>query len=167
MAMLRSLIRCPGSGRPTSGAVTLRALAPTGTTNFSGVLTGGNGRASYTGVTDYYQVKVPAGAPALNGSVTLGDNPNNQLYVWLVDPSGQAQAFQSNALITQDSVGNLSLTPTLGANVHVIAPAAGLWTVIVTFAPTVSGKALSEPFSVSLDQSAPVVTVRGLPIEKR
>ena len=35
------------------------------------------------------------------------------------------------------------------------------------FAPTVSGKALSEPFSVSLDQSAPDVTVRGLPRDKR
>jgi hypothetical protein len=162
-----SLVVSSNSQAALAIPVTLRALAPTGTTNFSGVLTGGNGRASYTGVTDYYQVKVPAGAPALNGSVTLGDNPNNQLYVWLVDPSGQAQAFQSNALITQDSGGNLSLTPTLGANVHVIAPAAGLWTVIVTFAPTVSGKALSEPFSVSLDQSAPDVTVRGLPIDKR
>ncbi len=45
--------------------VTLRALAPTGTTSFSGVLTGGNGGASYTGEAEYYQFDLPAGEPAL------------------------------------------------------------------------------------------------------
>jgi hypothetical protein len=143
--------------------VTLRSVAPAGPTTFSGVLTGGNGRASFTGVTDYYEVNVPAGSPALNGTVTLANNPNNQLYVWLVDPSGQAQAFQSNSLITEDSSGNLSLTSTLGANVHVVDPAPGLWTVIVTFAPTVSGSALSEPFNVSLNENPADVSVKGLP----
>ena len=143
--------------------VTLRSLVPSGPTSFSDVLTGGNGRATFTGVTKYYQVNVPAGSPALNGTVTLADNPNNGLYVWLVDPNGQSQAFQSNALITEDSLGNLNLTPTLGANVHVVDPAAGLWTVIVTFAPAVSGTALSEPFTVSLNQNAPTVTSSGVP----
>ena len=142
--------------------VTLRTLVPTGATKFSGVLTGGNGRASFTGVSDYYQVQVPQGAPALNGTVTLADNPNNQVYVWLVDPSGQAQAFQSNSLITADSSGNLNLTSELGANVHVLNPTPGRWTVIVEFSPTVSGTALSEPFTVSLDQNAPQVSTSGL-----
>ena len=143
--------------------VTLRSLVPTGPTTFSGVLTGGNGRASFTGVTEYYQVNLPAGKLELNGSVTLADNPNNQLYVWLIDPSGQAQAFQSNALITEDSSGALSATNTLGANVHVVDPAAGLWTIIVTFAPTVAGTALSEPFTVSLDQRPANVSARDVP----
>ena len=57
--------------------------------------------------------------------MTLADNPNNQLYVWLIDPAGQAQAFQSNGLVTEDKTGNLSYTNTLGANVHVLNPAAG------------------------------------------
>ena len=89
--------------------VTLRALAPSGPTTFSGLLTGGNGRASFTGVTEYYQFNLPAGDPEINGSVTLANNPDNQLSVWLIDPSGQAQAFQSNGLVTEDSSGNLSL----------------------------------------------------------
>ena len=133
--------------------VTLRSLVPTGPTTFTGVLTGGNGRASFTGVTEYYQFNLPAGDPEINASVTLANNPDNQIYVWLIDPSGQSQAFQSNGLVTEDSSGNLTYTNSLGANVHVINPAAGLWTMIITFAPTVSGTALSEPFQVSLDQT--------------
>jgi peptidase inhibitor I9 len=143
--------------------VTLRTVAPAGPTSFSGVLTGGNGRASFTGVTEYYQVDVPSGAPEFNASVTLADNPDNQLYVWLVDPSGQAQAFQSNGLVTEDSSGNLSYTNSLGANAHVLDPAAGLWTVIITFAPAVSGTALSEGFTVSLDQNPADVKSQGVP----
>ena len=143
--------------------VTLRTLAPAGPTSFSGVLTGGNGRASFTGVTEYYQVDLPSGSPEFNASVTLADNPDNQMYVWLVDPSGQAQAFQSNGLVTEDSSGNLSYTNSLGANAHVLDPAAGLWTVIITFAPTVSGTALSEGFTVSLDQNPAQVTTQGVP----
>lgn len=143
--------------------VTLRALAPSGKTHFSGVLTGGNGRDSFTGVAEYYQLDVPAGRPALNASVTLADNPNNQMYVWLIDPAGQAQAFQSNGLVTADENGNLSYTNSLGANVHVINPASGRWTIIVNFAPTVSGTALHEGFTVSLDQHAADVSAKGVP----
>jgi Peptidase inhibitor I9 len=143
--------------------VTLRTLARSGPTHFSGVLSGGNGRASFTGVAEYYQLDLPAGEPALNATVTLANNPNNQMYVWLIDPSGQAQAFQSNSLITADSSGNLSVTPELGANVHVVDPAAGRWTVIINFAPTVSGVALSEPFTVSLNQFPNFVRAQGVP----
>jgi hypothetical protein len=147
--------------------VTLRTLAPSGPTSFSGVLTGGNGRASFTGVTEYYQLDVPAGQPALNASVSLASNPNNQTYAWLIDPTGQAQAFQSNGLVTEDSSGNLSYTNTLGTNVHVIDPAAGRWTLIITFAPTVSGTALSEPFTVTLDQNAATAAATGVPTGQR
>jgi hypothetical protein len=103
-------------------------------------------------VTDYYQIDVRANTPELNAYVTLADNPNNQTYAWLIDPSGQAQAFQSNGVITADSKGNLTYTNTLGTNVHVVDPASGRWTLIVQFSPTVSGTALSEPFTVNLDE---------------
>jgi len=170
-------VRTPGTPGDTAGSlvvssasqsalaipVTLRALVPSGRTSFSGVLTGGNGRASFTGVTEYYQLDLPAGAPELNAYVTLANNPDNQTYAWLIDPSGQAQAFQSNGIVTQDSQGNLSYTNTLGTNLHVIDPAAGRWTLIITFAPAVSGTALSEPFTVSLDQNPADVTASGVP----
>jgi len=143
--------------------VTLRTLVPRGPTRFSGVLTGGNGRTSFTGVTEYYQLNVRANTPELNAYVTLADNPNNQTYVWLIDPSGQAQAFQSNGVITEAGGGSLIYTNTLGTNVHVVNPVAGLWTLIITFAPTVSGTALSEPFTVNLDESPAQVTAWGVP----
>jgi hypothetical protein len=143
--------------------VTLRSLVPTGPTTFPGILTGGNGRASFTGVTDYYQVDVPAGKPALNASVKLFNNKNNQTYAWLIDPHGQAQAFQSNGLITQDDSGNLHYKNVLGTSLHVIKPDAGRWTLIITFAPTVSGTALAEPFTVAINETAPAVTATGLP----
>jgi hypothetical protein len=143
--------------------VTLRALVPSGPTKFSGVLTGGNGRASFTGVTEYYQLDVPAGQPELNASVTLANNPDNQMDIWLIDPSGQAQAFQSNTLVTENSSGQVFGTATFGANVHVVDPAAGRWTVIIVFAPTVSGTALTERFRVSVDQNPALVTAGGVP----
>ena len=141
--------------------VTLRSLVPTGPTSVSGVLTGGNGRASFTGVTEYYLLDLPTGEPELNASVTLADNPNNQTYIWLIDPSGQAQAFQSNTLVTLDSSGQLLGTSTLGVNAHVLDPVPGRWTVIVTFAPAVSGTALSEGFLLSVNQNPASVANAG------
>ena len=152
------------SGQPDLAIpVTLRSLAPTGTTSFGGVLTGGNGRASFTGVTQYYQFDIPSGDPAINASVTLAKNPNNQLNVYLIDPSGQAQAVQSNGLIEKDSSGTLVVSSSLGASAHVINPVAGRWTMIVVFAPTVSGTALSDNYTVALNEDAPAVTATGVP----
>jgi hypothetical protein len=157
-----SLVLTSSSQAALAIPVTLRSLVPTGPTTFSGVLTGGNGRTSFTGVTEYYQVDLPSGAPELNASVELANNPDNQTYAWLVDPSGQAQAFQSNGIVTDQS-GQLSYTNSLGTNLHVIDPAAGRWTLIVAFSPTVSGTALSEPFTVSVDQNPATASTVGLP----
>jgi hypothetical protein len=158
-----SLVIASTGQTPLAVPVTLRSLAPSGATQFSGVLSGGNGREITTGVAAYYQLDIPAGRPAFNASVTLADNPNNQLFVWLIDPAGQAQAFQSNGLVTADKAGNLSYTNTLGANVHVLNPAGGRWTVIINFAPTVSGTALQEGYTVSLNQRANSVSAIGVP----
>jgi hypothetical protein len=143
--------------------VSLRSLVPTGATSFSGTLTGGNGRSVINGQTDYYQIALPAGEPALNATVTLADNPNNLLSAWLIDPSGQAEAFQTNVLITEDSSGTISATTELGANLHVLSPAAGRWTLAILFAPTVSGTALSEPFTVAVNQASARVKATGVP----
>ncbi len=158
-----SLLVSSGSQPALAIPVTLRTLARTGPTSFSGVLTGGNGREPFVGVTEYYQLDLPPGEPELNATVTLANNPDNQMQVWLIDPSGQAQAYQSNGLITADSSGNLSLTYELGANLHVINPAPGRWTLIITFAPRVSGTALFEPFQVSLNEFPPFVRAHGVP----
>jgi hypothetical protein len=163
--MSGSLVISSSSQAALAVPVTLRSLVPSGPTTFSGVLTGGNGRTSFTGVTEDYQVDVPSGQPELNASVKLADNPNNQTYAWLIDPSGQAQAFQSNGIVTVLS-GQLAYTNSLGTSLHVIDPVAGRWTLIITFSPTVSGTALSEPFTVSVDQNAAAVSSKGLPIKR-
>ena len=147
--------------------VTLRALAPAGPTSFSGVLTGGNGRQVITGQAAYYQFDLPAGEPALNSTVTLADNPNNFTNAWLIDPRGEAEAFQSNTLVAADSSGHLTSLNTLGLNLHVINPMGGRWTLIIEFGPTVSGTALFEPYTVGLNQTAPAVKAAGVPNGKR
>ena len=96
----------------TTVPVTLRSLAPAGRTSFTGVLTGGNGRAVNTGQTNYYQVDVPAGRPELNATVTLADNPNNEMYAWLVDPAGNAEPLRATSSSQQTRTATpSSLTP--------------------------------------------------------
>ncbi len=130
-------------------AVTLRALIPTGHSVFNGVLTGGNGREFQAGQMFTYQLNLPGGRPELNATVTLADNPNNVFDAWLVNPAGEAQAFAENTIPISNPPTNV-----LGTQLHVPSPQAGTWTLIVLFAPQVSGMALSEPFTVTTNQDA-------------
>ncbi len=138
-------------------AVTLRSLIPTGHAVFNGVLTGGNGREFQAGQMFTYQLNLPAGQPELNATVTLADNPNNVFDAWLVNPSGEAQAFAENTIPISNPPTNV-----LGTQLHVPSPQAGTWTLIVLFAPQVSGMALSEPFTVTTNQD-PVPVQSSLP----
>ena len=146
----------------TSVPVILRSLVPTGPTSFSGLLTGGNGRQANLGQTNYYQVNLAAGEPELNATVTLAGNPNNQFYAFLIDPAGEAEAFSANDELVTNASG-LSAVNTQGAQLHVFSPGAGTWTLIVEFAPQVSGVALSEPFTVAMSESKAPVSASGLP----
>jgi Subtilase family len=146
----------------TTVPVVLRSLIPTGQTSFSGLLTGGNGRELTTGQSNYYEINVPAGQPALNSTITLADNPNNVFDAWLVDPAGEAEAFSANNELVNSSSGPTAVN-TLGSQLHVLSPAAGTWTLIVVFAPQVSGVALTEPFTVTMNENKPAVSVTGLP----
>ena len=44
-----------------------------------------------------------------------------------------------------------------------LSPAAGRWTLAILFAPTVSGTAFSEPFTVAVNQAAARVNATGCP----
>ncbi len=141
--------------------VTLRSLIPARPTTFNAVLTGGNGRASNLGETFYYELNMPAGVPEVNASITLpgaATAANNPFDAWLVDPQGDAVAFASNTL--PGANGNIQVN---GAQLHALSPAAGNWTLIVAFAPAVSGTALSQPFTVQTDEGPVLVTTNGLP----
>ncbi len=146
--LVHSSAKSPGFAAVTSIPVTLRALVPTPnpSTTFTGTLTGGNGRASSTGQTAYYQVQVPSGLPALNVQVST-QNSSNTFFAELVDPTtGEAASAAFNGL-------GSTLTPEDGAQLHVLNPAAGLWTLVVDFFNTVSGTAVSQPFTVTMNDT--------------
>ena len=105
---------------------------------------------------------MPAGRPELNATVTLANNPNNPFDAWLVSPQGEALAFAANELPNSFS-HTTSFTNEIGAQAHVLSPAQGAWTLIVLFAPQVSGTAISEPFTVNTSESAVPASASGLP----
>ena len=158
--VLTSLSRQPRFASTTTVPVTLRALVPTPspTTTFTGTLTGGNGRSTNTGQTAYYQVYVPSGLPELNATVSSG-NPANTFVAQLIDPvTGEAASTATNDL--PGSGG--SLVPENGAQLHVMNPSSGLWTIAVDFYGSVSGTAIAQPFTVTLNR-LPVPVTAALP----
>jgi len=151
----------PGFGQQSTIPVTLRSTIPVGSQSFTQTLTGGNGRAPFIGQEFYYELNVPSGAHEVNASVDLANNPNNPFTAFLVNPSGEAQGFTNNELPASWPTG--SQTNTLGGQMHVLSPAAGTWTLVVAFAPQVSGTALTEPFTVSTNDSSVPASGGGLP----
>ena len=154
-------------GQPAQTApVTLRTLVPRGRTSFSATLTGAEGSRgseAYEAATTYYQVDVPPSAKALNVNVSLRDDPDDQFFVFLIDPSGQSQAYQSNGVLAPGTDGTLGYTGSLGAGAHTITPAPGRWTIVVDFEPAISGKEFAEPYTVAVDQTPTPASAPGLP----
>jgi hypothetical protein len=154
----------PGFAAVTSVPVTVRSLipAPNPAETFIGTLTGGNGRAANTGQTAYYQVQLPAGLKAVNVSVKTPD-PANTMLATLVNPDGEAISTAFNGLETTTASGSTQLTPEDGAQLHVLAPGAGRWSLIVDFFNTVSGTAVAQPFTVTVNDVRVTATAAGLP----
>ncbi len=152
------------SSETTTIPVTLRSLVPTPApaTTFTGVLTGGNGRGLSTGQANYYELNVPGGAPALNATISTPQSANT-LFVELVSPSGVAQAASNNGLLAVDSSGDSELVPEKGADLHVLNPVKGRWTLIVDFYARVAGHAVAVPFTVKLNVNPEQVTASGIP----
>jgi hypothetical protein len=159
--LLRSQVGSAAAGS-TSVPIIARSLIPAGPTSFTGMLTGGNGRSPFTGQTAYYQLDVPDGAPALNASITLADNADNPFSAELVNPQGQAVSIGSNETIATSAAGPTGV-PSLGAELHVVAPQAGVWDVVIDFLGQVSGTALSEPDTVTVDQTPVPASSSGVP----
>jgi hypothetical protein len=149
----------------TTIPVTLRSLVPTPapSTTFTGTLTGGDGRQTSTGQTVYYQFNLPAGEPVLNADIST-PNANNTFLAELVDPTTGASA--STAANTQFGIGGsgaLVPDPQLGAQLHVLDPNPGVWTLVVDFYNQVSGTAISQPITVTLDTTPATASAAGLP----
>jgi hypothetical protein len=159
--VLSSTASEPGFAKVTTVPVTLRSLVPSPNTTFSGSLTGGNGRSASTGVTEYYQFNV-SGQSQLNAAVSTL-NSGNTFFAELVDPAGEAVSSASNALFSANAGGNSELVPEEGANLHVLSPASGRWTLIIDFYNSVSGTAALQKFNVALNTNGTSTTANGLP----
>jgi hypothetical protein len=84
--------------------------------------------------------------PALNVQVSTA-NSSNTFFAELVDPTtGEAASAAFNGL-------GSTLTPEDGAQLHVLNPAAGLWTLVIDFFNTVSGTAVSQPVTVTMNDT--------------
>jgi hypothetical protein len=160
----RSSATSPTFAVVTSIPVTLRSLVPTPSpsTTFAGTLTGGNGRQPDIGQSAYYQVEVPSGRSALNASIDTG-NASNTMFAELVGPSGNAASAAANGLLATTTKGTTKVKPEVGTQLHVIDPTAGLWTLVIDFYNSVSGTAVAQPFTVSINDTPARVSTSRLP----
>jgi hypothetical protein len=126
-------------------------------------LTGGNGRATSTGQTSYYQFEVPAGLSVLNADISTA-NANNTFLAELVDPvTNESASSAANTDFGFGAGGAAVPDPQTGAQLHVLDPNPGLWTLIIDFYNQVSGTAIAQPFNVTLDTTPATASVAGLP----
>jgi hypothetical protein len=152
----------------TSIPVTLRALVPSPnpSVTFTGTLTGGNGWSPTIGQTSYYQFNLPAGRVALNADIRLSNSGDTYL-AELVGPGGEAASTAFDRLVRLSSNGVPRYTPERGAQLHVLRPRPGLWTLIIDFFGPVSGTAIFAPFTVTLNDKPVPAAATGLPDSAR
>jgi len=145
----------PAGGGPVSVPVTLRGLVAAGTGaggTFSGVLTGGNGRAPGEGQVASYSFVVPSDPSVLLRDVAvdvvLGNDPENQVSAYLVAPGGQTMGYGSNFLTTGFTSTRVPVeSARQQLSLYASDPITGVWTLIIDFTSPVPGNELADPFS--------------------
>jgi hypothetical protein len=144
----------------TTIPVVVRTLIPTNRNggSYSGVLTGGDGRASLPPQANDYEFSVPRGAKAVSASVTLANDPGDVLTAQLIAPDGENLGYSSNVTFTPAELENSEYATTRFVNVYHADPAPGRWTLALAWANPVTGLELSEPFSGSVSFAAPRTT---------
>jgi hypothetical protein len=101
--------------------------------------------------------------PVLNADISTRDADNTFL-AELVDPTtGQSASTAVNSEIVAGTGGGLGTDLQTGAQLHVLDPNPGVWTLIIDFYNQVSGTALSQPFTVTLDTTPATASAPGLP----
>jgi hypothetical protein len=160
-------------GEATSIPVTLRGLVPVSSTKagkFSGVLTGGDGRAPGEGQVATYEFTVPAdskgskASTSLEADVVLANDPANQVSGYLVGPGGQTMGYASSDLTTGFTGEAVPVeTPERQLSAYTTDPIAGTWTLVIDFASPVPGNELSDPFTGTIRLNSTQATRGGLP----
>ena len=137
----------------TSIPVTVRSVVPMGPSGgtFSGVLTGGNGRALSEAQTNSYYFNVPPGQTDLDASIAMANNPGagDVLVAYLVDPNGQTVGYSSDVTLEPTSAG-LEPATSLYTQVYHVAPVPGQWSLDVFWYNPVVGDELDDPFTGSI-----------------
>jgi hypothetical protein len=143
-------------GGQTSIPVTLRSLVDVSSGNgaFSGLLTGGNGRAGGGAQTSYFEFNVPSGVNNILANVSLTNDAGDPVVAYLVSPDGDTLGYGQNSL-------NGTQGTTLSAWTD--RPAAGTWTLVVDFAEPIVGDEVSQPFTGNIKFNAASATAVGLP----
>jgi Subtilase family len=135
--------------------VSLRTLIPVGPLggDFTGTLTGGNGRAE-AGPTLTYEFNVPAGMSNMSLVLQISDS-SYFLEGFLVDPQGMELSVQPNL----DPFGNL----TFALQLYRENPQPGPWRFVLLLNYFSSGNQTSLPFTGRIAFNTTQITASGLP----
>jgi len=150
------------NGSPSAATValpeipfSLRTVVPTSSTggNFTGSLTGGNGRAG-AGPTQTFEFNVPQGVGNMSLSLGIGDS-GYVLEGLLIDPNGMQMSVQPSL----DPTGNLAF----GLQMFKNNPQPGRWHFVLLENFFASGNQTSIPYTVRIGFNGARFATEGLP----
>jgi hypothetical protein len=143
--------------------VTLRSLINVAAGgNFSGTLTGGNGRDPGEGQEEFYEFTVPTGVHSITANLAFRNDPTDPAGAYLVNPDGAAVAVGQNSFL-RGSGSSTVLYATNGLTATTLNPQPGTWTLLVDFAGAVVGNEISEPFVGNVAFNNVTASATGLP----
>ena len=157
-------IDSPQAG-PSSVPMTLRSVIAVrdGVGRFTANVVGGNGRGYVPAQTLFYEVNVPKGQQALDVRLALAGDSTDAFTAYLVSPDGQNPARAADQVLVGPPGASQTVLSTSAARLHVLAPAAGTWTLIVTFSNPVTGNALSTLLDGTVDFAPVTAGTTGVP----
>ena len=140
--------------------VSLRAEVPISTAgaSFTGTLVGGNGRSASLGSGLNYNFEIPAGQTEMSLNFQTPD-PNNFIFGYLIDPTGQVQDVQSN-ITGVNPDGSFIYSSTM--QFFRQSPLPGRWLFAIAVG-NISGVQVEQPFTANILFNQTLATAPGLP----